>query len=409
VLRVALASVALAFKAILQWPMRAALTVFGILVGIAAVVITVALGEGAEVAVQQQLKNMGENAMSVGPEATRAAGSRRAAGTPRLTEDDAAAIVRDSENVTQIAPLLQANGDVAFGGFTMSADLVGTSRSFFEIRVWPLSKGSLWSEQAEATASRVCVIGANVALELFGESDPVGRVIRIERHTFLVTGVLAIRTHGATVGNEQDNVIKMPVSTMRSKLRPTEPGVVDRLIIKSKNEAVRSSARKDVTEILRQRHGLLDGMPDDFWIREDDSFRETQARIVGALSALLTSVAAISLLVGGIGIMNILLVSVTERTREIGLRMAIGATRGQILLQFLTESVVLSLIGGALGLGLSAVGTIGIGSALSIPMRPSPTAALVALGVSTTIGLVFGLIPSWRAASLDPIVALGRQ
>lgn len=408
-LRMTLASVSLAIKAILQWPMRAALTIFGILVGIAAVVITVALGEGAEAAVKQQLLNMGENVMSVGSESARAAGSRRAGSAPRLTESDGAAILRESGHVAKIAPLLMSNADVAFGGFTMATSIVGTSRSFFEIRIWPMARGSLWSEQAETTATRVCVLGASVALELFGTSDPVGRMIRIERHPFLVVGVLSIRAQGASAASDQDNVIKMPVSTMRSKLRPTTPGAVDRLVIKAKSDAVHANARQDLTEILRQRHHLFPGMADDFWIREDDSYRETQERIVSVLSALLTSIAAISLLVGGIGIMNILLVSVTERTREVGLRMAIGATRGQILLQFLTESVLLSLIGGALGLGLSVLGTMGIGAALSIPMSPSPTALLLALGVSTSIGLIFGLIPSWRAASLDPIVALGRQ
>lgn len=406
--RLAFSSVLLAFKAILQWPMRAALTVFGILVGVAAVVITVALGEGTEVAVQRRLQSMGENILSLGPEPTRASGSFQGVGPPRLTENDGHAILRESANVAIVSPLLISRADVTYGGVKLSSGITGTTRQFFEIRFWPLVRGELWSEQAETTASRVCVLGANIATGLFGNSDPVGRVIRIGRHPFLVVGVLGIRGQGA-VADDQDTVVKMPVATQRSKLQPTGPGVVDRLLIKARSEVALEGARRDATAILRQRHSLVEGAPDDFWIRSDDAFRQMQEGVVGVLRVLLTSVAAISLLVGGIGIMNILLVSVTERTRDIGLRMAIGATRGQILLQFLTESVLLSLIGGALGVALSVVGTQALGAALSMPMQPSLDALLLALGVSTGIGLVFGLIPSWRAASLDPIIALGRQ
>jgi putative ABC transport system permease protein len=302
---------------------------------------------------------------------------------------------------------LSSQADVAFGGFELSSQITGTTRSFFSIRAWPLVNGELWTDQAESTASRVCLIGSEVARELFGNDDPVGRVVRIGRHPFVVSGVLGKRGQGS-FGQDQDTVVLMPIATKRSKLQPTSPGLVQRLLVKAKSESHVDGARREASAILRQRHGLGEGASDDFSVRSDEAFRETQERVVSVLGLLLTSIAAISLLVGGIGIMNIMLVSVTERTRDIGIRMAIGATRWHILVQFLTESVLLSLMGGALGAGLSALGTLALASALSLPMQPSAHALIVALGVSTLIGLIFGLVPAWRAASLDPITALGR-
>lgn len=388
--------------------MRAALTAFGILVGVAAVVITVALGEGTEIAVRQKLSNLGENTLTIAPERNRASGATEELSLPRLTESDGQAILREGSNVAAVAPLLTSQTPVAFGGFTLSGQITGTTRSFFGIRDWPVETGESWSEQAETTASRVCVIGAKVASELFGNTDPVGRVLRIGRHPFTVLGVLAEKGQGS-FGQDQDTVVLMPIATKRSKLQPTSPGLVDQLLVKAKSENTLDSARNEATLILRQRHGLGEGAEDDFRIRSQDAFRETQERIVGVLRLLLTSIAAISLLVGGIGIMNIMLVSVTERTRDIGIRMAIGATRWDILVQFLTESVLLSLLGGALGTALSVAGTLALAQALSLPMRPSGQALMLALAVSTGIGVVFGLVPSWRAASLDPIIALGRK
>jgi putative ABC transport system permease protein len=401
-------SISLAFRSILQWPLRAALTAFGILIGVAAVVITVALGEGTEIAVQRKLNNLGENTLTVVPEERAASGAQSEQAEPRLTEGDARAIASEAGSVALLAPLLSSRADVAFGGFKVPCDVIGTTQNFLSIRAWPLVKGELWTEQAEKTASRVCLIGHKVALELFGDTDPVGRVLRIGRHPFLVQGVLAEKGQGA-FGQEQDSVIVMPIATKRAKLQPTSPGRVDQLLVKAKSDTLIESARSEMGAILRQRHGLWEGAEDDFDIRSQSAFRETQDRVVAVLRLLLTSIAAISLLVGGIGIMNIMLVSVTERTRDIGVRMAIGATRWDILIQFLTESILLSFIGGALGAGLSVALTMVLAEALNLPMEPSAEALLVALGVSTSIGVLFGLIPSWRAASLDPIVALGRQ
>jgi putative ABC transport system permease protein len=407
-LRYLLTPWSLAAAALWQWPLRAALTAFGILVGVAAVVTVVALGEGTEIAVQQKLSKLGQNTLNVAPEQPQASGAQRQQWEPRLTEADGQAIARDAPSVRAVAPLLTSRAEVAFGGYGIATEVIGTNQKFLELRAWPLKSGEIWPEQAEKTASRVCVLGTKVASDLFGEIDPVGRVLRIGRHPFQVLGVLEEKGQGP-FGQEQDDVILVPIATLRAKLQPTQYGRVQQLVLGATSDRTVASAKAEAGAILRQRHGLGEGANDDFSIRGQDSFRETQDRVVGILRLLLTSIAAISLLVGGIGIMNIMLVSVTERTRDIGIRMAIGASRWDILVQFLTESVLLSAIGGALGAGLSVVAVVGLAHALSLPMQPSLTALCLALGVSSGIGVLFGLVPSWRAASLDPVQALGRE
>jgi putative ABC transport system permease protein len=407
-LRILSTAIPLAFHSIVQWPLRAALTAFGILIGVAAVVVTVSLGEGTEIAVRQKLESLGQNTLTVVPQQAPVSGVEREGYQPRLTEADGAAITQQAPSVLRVAPLLMSRGDTSFGGFTLQADLIGTNREFTLIRNWPIVSGEVWSERTESTGGRQCLIGVGVARELFGEDDPVGRVLRIGQHPFRVVGVLAEKGPGP-FGQEQDNVIVMPVAAKRAKLQPTAPGRVDQLLVQARDPAAVEVAKREAGALLRQRHGLWEDAEDDFAIRTEDSFRETQDRVVGVLRLLLTSIAAISLLVGGIGIMNIMLVSVSERTRDIGVRMAIGATRWDILIQFLTESVLLSLIGGLLGAGLSVAAIAGLARALSLPMQPSVEALSVALAVSSAIGVFFGLVPSWRAASLDPIVALGRE
>ena len=407
-LRYLITPLQLAAAALLQWPLRAALTAFGILVGVAAVVTVVALGEGTELAVQRKLASLGQNTLSVAPEQQQASGAQRQEWEPRLTEADGQAIAREAPSVRAVAPILTSRVEVSFGGFGVATEVIGTNQRFLELRAWPLASGEVWTEQAEKTASRVCLIGSKVAADLFGDIDPVGRVLRIGRHPFHVLGVLAEKGQGA-FGQEQDDLVLMPIATMRSKLQPTSPGRVHQLVLQATSDAAVSAAQREAGAILRERHGLWEDAKDDFSIRGQDSFRQTQDRVVAVLRLLLTSVAAISLLVGGIGIMNIMWVSVTERTRDIGIRMAIGASRWDILAQFLIESVLLSGLGGALGAALSVAAIVGLAEALSLPMQPSLPALWLALGVSSAIGVLFGIVPSWRAASLDPVAALGRE
>jgi putative ABC transport system permease protein len=406
-LRILITAIPLALASIIQWPLRAALTAFGILIGVAAVVVTVALGDGTEIAVRQRLEAMGQNTLSVFPQQAPASGVEREGYQPRLTESDGAAIAREAPSVLHVAPILASRGEVSFG-YTLSADLIGTHRSFLDIRNWPVVSGEVWSERTEHTGGRECLIGVGVVRELFADEDPIGRVLRIGQHPFRVIGVLAEKGPGP-FGQEQDNIVVMPIAAKRAKLQPTAPGRVDQLLVQARSAEALDPAKRELGALLRQRHGLWEDVEDDFSVRGDDSFRETQNRIVGVLRLLLTSIAAISLLVGGIGIMNIMLVSVSERTRDIGVRMAIGATRWDILIQFLTESVLLSVLGGMLGVVLSVAAIAGLAQALSLPMQPSLEALGVALAVSSGIGVGFGIVPSWRAASLDPIVALGRQ
>jgi putative ABC transport system permease protein len=310
--------------------------------------------------------------------------------------------------VSGVAPVLTSQATVSFGGFNISAEVIGTNQRFLDLRAWSLTSGEKWSDQAEKTASRVCLIGQKVKAELFGEADPVGRVLRIGQHPFRVLGVLAEKGPGP-FGQDQDAVVLMPIATKRAKLQQIGFGLVQQLILQAKDPSSLDSAKREAGSVLRERHSLWEGAQDDFSIRGQDGFRETQDRVVGILRILLTSVAAISLVVGGIGIMNIMLVSVSERTRDIGIRMAIGASRWDILAQFLTESMLLSLLGGALGAALSVAAVLGLSHALSLPMQPSLPALGAALGVSVGIGLLFGAVPSWRAASLDPVLALGRE
>jgi putative ABC transport system permease protein len=407
-LRLLLTAIPLALASIIQWPLRAALTAFGILIGVAAVVVTVALGDGTELAVRQRLEAMGQNTLSIFPQQVPASGVEREGYQPRLTEADGAAIAREAPSVLHVAPILASRGEVAIGGYTLPADLIGTQRSFLDIKNWAVTSGELWSERTEHVGGRECLIGVGVVRELFADEDPIGRVLRIGQHPFRVIGVLAEKGPGP-FGQEQDNIVVMPIAAKRAKLQPTAPGRVDQLLVQARSAEALDPAKRELGALLRQRHGLWEDVEDDFSVRGDDSFRETQNRIVGVLRLLLTSIAAISLLVGGIGIMNIMLVSVSERTRDIGVRMAIGATRWDILIQFLTESVLLSVLGGMLGAALSVAAIAGLAQALSLPMRPSLEALGVALAVSSGIGVCFGIVPSWRAASLDPIVALGRQ
>jgi putative ABC transport system permease protein len=407
-LRILLTAVPLALASIVQWPLRAALTAFGILIGVAAVVVTVALGEGTEIAVNQRLAALGQNTLSVFPQQTPPSGVGREGYQPRLTEGDALAIAREAPSVLHVAPILASRGEASFGGYSLQADFIGTQRPFISIRNWPIASGEPWAERTENTGGRECLIGVGVARELFGQDDPIGRVLRLGQHPFRVLGVLAEKGPGP-FGQEQDNIVVMPIAAMRAKLRPTSPGRVDQLLVQARGAGALDAAKREIGALLRQRHGLWEDVEDDFVVRSDQGFRDTQDRIVGVLRSLLTSIAAISLLVGGIGIMNIMLVSVSERTRDIGVRMAIGATRWDILIQFLTEAVLLSLFGGMLGAALSALAIAGLAQALSLPMRPSLEALGVALGVSSGIGVCFGIVPSWRAASLDPIVALGRE
>jgi putative ABC transport system permease protein len=292
-----------------------------------------------------------------------------------------------------------------FEGRNVTTSAIGTNRDYLDVRAWKLIKGEIWDAAAENIKDKVCVIGTTVRDNLFGTVDPLGQKLRLGRHTYRVIGILESKGQ-ASFGGDQDDVILMPLGTFSSHVSWAPPGTAGALMVSAASEDVTDRAVAQATAILRQRHRIGPGKEPDFSIRSQAEFQATQQSILGALSALLISVAAVSLFVGGIGVMNIMLVSVTERTREIGIRMAIGAREGDILLQFLVEAVVLSLLGGLVGTLLAVGAIFAFSQALEWPMRLPSEALMLALGTSLAIGVVFGFLPARRAARLDPIEAL---
>jgi putative ABC transport system permease protein len=322
-----------------------------------------------------------------------------------MTEADGRAVVREAVSVSRVAPYLQTLGQVVYGEKNASTAVIGTTLDYFSVRGFKVARGDLWSPSDEQLKTKVCLVGAAVADALFGNQEAVGQTIRVGRAPYTVVGVLA-RRGSSPFGEDEDDRVMMPIGSFRARMVRTAPGRVDFLIAEATSAQTTQRAEEQITSILRQRHGIAPGREPDFQIRTQAEFRAKQEGISMALRALLLAVAGVSLLVGGIGIMNIMLVSVAERTREIGIRMSIGAREGDILTQFLVEAVVLSLLGGFIGLSVGVGLTFGIGYALDWPMNPDPIALAVALGVSAGIGVVFGFLPARRAARLDPIDAL---
>ena len=397
-------AVRLAFGALRRNLMRSALTVLGILIGVSAVMIVIALAGGASEKVGGELDAFAANAIYINPQPTQQSGVRNK-GAGRLTENDAKAIAHEAVSVFGVAPFLSTVGQVVYGDHNVATGLYGVTLPYFPIRKFTLSKGELWTEGDELLKTKVCVIGLTVAQNLFGTEDPIGRTIRIGRAPFRIIGTFASRGT-SPFGEDQDDRVFVPIGTYRSRVVRTAPGRVDLLIASSTTDSNTQRAQDQITSILRQRHHIAPGAEPDFQISTQAEFRQTQQGISQVLTMLLLGVAAVSLVVGGIGVMNVMLVSVAERTREIGIRMAIGARERDILLQFLIEAVVLSLVGGALGIVFGSGITLGLGRALEWNTVPSLSAIGLAAGTSAFIGLVFGWLPATRAARLDPIVAL---
>jgi putative ABC transport system permease protein len=394
---------ALALGAIARNTTRAVLTVLGILIGITAVIIVAALAESTSSAVADKIDSMSANALYVWPQPVQASGAK-ARFVGRLTESDGRAIAREAVSAVNVAPWLVTQGQVVYGDKNWSTIIAGVTLPYYLVRRFTIARGENWSESDELLKTKVCVIGQTVATNLFGTDDPIGHTIRIGRSPYRVIGLLTPRGSG-TFGEDQDDRVMMPIGSYRARVVHTSPGRVDELMISAASEQTVDRAKDQITSILRQRHHIDDGR-DDFEIRSQADMRATTDAIFGTLSLLGIGVAAISLLVGGVGVMNIMLVSVAERTREIGIRMSIGARERDILVQFLVEAVVLTLIGGVLGIAVGSLGAIGIGRALDLSMTPSPRAVAVAVLTSLLIGTVFGFLPAWRAAKLDPIAAL---
>ncbi len=394
----------LALSAIMRNKTRAALTVLGILIGVSAVVTVTALAGGATKKVGTELEGFASNALFINPQPVQQSGARSKA-SGRLTEGDVKALTREAVSVEKAAPFSAVAAQLVYGDKNAATQVIGTTLTYFPVRKFKVKSGELWTESDELLKNKVVVIGHTPAKNLFGTEDPVGRTLRIGHAPFRVLGVLEERGASA-FGDDQDDRVMIPSSTYRARVQPTSAGRVDMIIASAASENVTDRAVAQATSILRQRHRIGEGKEADFRVNTQAEFQEVTKGIGTVLTLLLAAVAAISLLVGGIGVMNIMLVSVAERTREIGIRMSIGARERDVLMQFLVEAIVLSMFGGALGMIIGSAVTYGVGYALGWPMVPSLESIVVAVITSVSVGLVFGFVPARRAAKLDPIDAL---
>ncbi|GAB4332656.1 MAG: ABC transporter permease [Candidatus Abyssubacteria bacterium] len=395
-----------ALRALLRNKVRTLLTTLGIIVGIAAVIAMVAIGQGATIMVEDQIKGMGNNLIIIFPGSSRMGAFRHGMGSERtLTSDDSDALLRDSDYVRQATPLVRTGAQVVYRERNWATLIQGVGTGYPEVRNWEIARGSFFTESDVRGAARVCVLGTTVVEELFGAEDPINHMIRIQNMVFRVIGVLSSKGSAAW-GQDQDDTVITPWTTVRRYLQNSPFNDVNQILVSIVSLDMLEAARADIRAILRQRHRLAEGTDDDFSVMDMTEVTQTITQVSRVMTVLLTVIASISLVVGGIGIMNIMLVSVTERTREIGLRMAVGARRNDILMQFLVESTVLAVIGGILGIALGSFAAQMLSRTNGWPIIISPGSIVLAIVFSTAVGVFFGFYPAWRAARLDPIEAL---
>ena len=394
----------IALKALAQNKLRTGLTTLGITVGVAAVICVVAIGEGASASVEQAITNIGANMIWVEAGGVNRNGVRTGAfGTKTLTLADYAAIKEQISTVTNVTPQADTRAQVVYGNQNWSTPVRGVGPEYLPMKGWNLVRGGMYTEIDVQRANNVCVLGQTVVDQLFGVQDPLGETIRVNNQPCVVLGVLEAKGQSAT-GQDQDDQFLMPYTTVMKKIKGQT--WLDDILMSATSAAVVDQAEQDITALLRQRHHIQPGAGDDFNLRHPTEIAEAVKQSTQTMEALLAAIASVSLLVGGIGIMNIMLVSVTERTREIGLRQAVGARGGDVLRQFLVEAVLLSLIGGVIGIALGTVGARTIANAFQWPTHVSLNAVGVAFLFSAATGVVFGYYPARQAARLDPIVAL---
>ena len=397
----------ISFRALKVNKMRSALTMLGIIIGVGAVITMLAVGTGASRRIAEQISSMGSNLLIVLPGATTSGGVRMGAGTqPTLTLADAEAIKRECPAVANVAPVLNGVAQVVYGHQNWSTGVLGTTPSMLVVRDWPLSYGKPFTNQDVKSAAKVCLLGQTVVDNLFGDIDPVGQFIRINNVPFVVVGVLSPKGQSAR-GQDQDDAIYVPVTTAQKKLFGTAfPGMVRIIMVQAKSTDGLAPAERQINELLRQRHHIGPKQDSDFTVRNLTQIMQTAEQSTKVMTLLLGAIASVSLLVGGIGIMNIMLVSVTERTREIGIRMAIGAKTWDIRLQFIIEALTLSLLGGAAGIIAGVSSSKLISALFGWTTIISPLSILLAFGFSGVVGIFFGFYPAYKASLLDPIDAL---
>ncbi|HSE38359.1 MAG TPA: ABC transporter permease [Blastocatellia bacterium] len=396
----------IAIRALGRNKMRSSLTMLGIIIGVGAVIAMVGIGQGASASIQSQIANLGNNMLFVMSGSMNTGGMRGGAGSSNnLTPEDAAAIELECPSVRAVSPGVRANGQLVFGNlnWVASSGIQGANEKFPDIRAWPVSKGEFFTEGDVRTAARVCVIGKTVADNVFADGDPIGQTMRIRNLPFRVIGVLSTKGQSA-YGQDQDDTVIVPYTTAQKKMLTISH--IHQVMVSAISPAATFTAEKQITELLRQRHKLGPNQEDDFFVRNLTDVAEAADQSSKIMTNLLASIAGVSLLVGGIGIMNIMLVSVTERTREIGIRMAIGARSKAIRRQFLIESITLSVVGGIFGIAFGVAASIIISNTLNWPTLISPVSIVAAVVFSVLVGVSFGYYPARKAAALDPIEAL---
>ncbi|MBL8555918.1 MAG: ABC transporter permease [Phenylobacterium sp.] len=399
-----------ALGAIVAHPMRSGLTSLGVVIGVAAVVMMTAIGLGAQQRVTSAISGLGSNLVIVMPNFQRGPVSQGAGSGMSLRDSDAEAIARQVEDVAAVAPTVTSRAQMNADGTNWNTRIDGVTPDYLVARDLTVAQGRMFDEREARQGKKVIVVGPTVARELWGDADPVGKRIRVRTVPFEVIGVLESKGN-AGLGQDQDDVALAPLAAVRSRLvgRRFRGDTIQTIYVKSTDADSLDRVQEDVINLLRDQHRIRQGEEDDFQTQNMASILATMQQAVATFTVFLAAVAAVSLVVGGVGIMNIMLVSVTERTREIGLRMAVGAKRSDVLIQFALESVALSMAGGLIGLAIGVGGALGVAKLAGWPAAIPPWAAPLALGFSMAVGLVFGAYPSWRAARLDPIEALRRE
>jgi putative ABC transport system permease protein len=394
----------IAFRALRRNKMRSVLTALGIIIGVAAVIAMVGIGNGAKAQVEAQIASLGQNVIIISSGSTTSSGIRTGwGGAGTLKVEDAEAIRREMPEITAVSEEVSTITQVAAGNQNWSTRILGESADYFDLRQWPLADGAPFTAQDVRSANKVCVIGQTTARQIYGNDSPIGQVLRVKNVPFIVTGLLTAKGF-STQGPDQDDVVIMPYT---SALKRVLGGTTLRAVnVQVGNANELNAAQQQIISLLRQRHNIRPGRDDDFTVRTQQDIADAATATTKVMTILLGSIAGVSLVVGGIGIMNIMLVSVTERTREIGTRMAVGAHGSDILMQFLIEAVTLSSVGGVIGIIFGVGASKILSSYAQWPTLISLSSIIVAFLFSAAVGIFFGFYPARKAAALDPIEAL---
>ena len=404
-----LMNLSIAMQALRVNKMRSILTMLGIVIGVAAVIAMIAIGGGAQQRMQEQIASLGSNLLIVVPGSIIQSGARLGAGNAQtLTEQDARAITTEIPDVAFAAPLTRSNAQVVFGNTNWATNINGVYNDYFDVREWNLAEGRFFDQGEITRFGKVAILGKTVSSQLFGEDNPVGQVVRIRGIPFEIIGLMESKGQSSQ-GQDQDDVIFVPLTTGRNRLFGEPRGRIARvgtIMIKAQEGSDTQEVEVRITELLRQRHRIQTGMENDFQVRNLTEILKTQEAASKVMSMLLAAVASVSLLVGGIGIMNIMLVSVTERTREIGLRLAVGARGRDIMMQFLVEAMTLATLGGAIGVLLGVLISWLVAYIAGWSISLNLLSIIFAVGFSAAIGIFFGYYPAKKAAKMQPIEAL---